>query len=177
MCSPPVATRPPPEGARNELGAARRSSNMRSPPVASRTPPAGAAMSLGRPGAHRVALIDICASADLLSGGRGVRFEVDVGGRNAPAFAIRYGGRAFAYLNRCAHVAMELDWQPGVFFDFDAEYLLCSTHGAFYDPATGTCRGGACTGHGGLRALNVIEQDGRVLWQPDGYAEPVHQVI
>jgi len=70
-------------------------------------------------------LIDICASTDLLNGGSGVRFEVDVGGRNAPAFAIRYGGRAFAYLNRCAHVAMELDWQPGMFFDFDAEYLLC----------------------------------------------------
>ena len=101
-------------------------------------------------------LIDICASAELLNGGRGVRFEVDVGGRNAPAFAIRYGGRAFAYLNRCAHVAMELDWQPGMFFDFDAEYLLCSTHGAFYDPITGACRGGACAGHGGLRALTVV---------------------
>ena len=103
--------------------------------------------------------------------------EVDVGGRNAPAFAIRYGGKACAYLNRCAHVAMELDWQPGMFFDFDAEYLLCSTHGAFYDPITGACRGGACTGHGGLRALTVVEQDGRVLWQPDGYAEPLRPTI
>ena len=121
-------------------------------------------MNLGRPGTHRGALIDICASAALLNGGQGVRFEVDVGGRNAPAFAIRYGGRAFAYLNRCAHVAMELDWQPGMFFDFDAEHLLCSTHGAFYDPATGglprrrVCwlRGPACVkGHraGRPRAL------------------------
>ena len=120
-------------------------------------------------------LIDICASAALLNGGQGVRFEVDIGGRNAPAFAVRYGGRAFAYLNRCAHVATELDWKPGMFFDFDAEYLLCSTHGAFYDPATGACRGGACNGYGGLRALNVVERDGRVLWQPDGYAEPPQQ--
>jgi len=92
-----------------------------------------------------------------------------------PAFAIRFGGRAFAYLNRCAHVAMELDWQPGLFFDFDAESLLCSTHGAFYDPVTGACRGGACIGHGGLRALTVVERGGRVLWQPDGYAEPAAQ--
>ena len=87
------------------------------------------------------------------------------------------GRRICAYLNRCAHVAMELDWQPGMFFDFDAEYLLCSTHGAFYDPITGACRGGACTGYGGLRALTVVEQDGRVLWQPDGYAEPLRPAI
>jgi nitrite reductase/ring-hydroxylating ferredoxin subunit len=115
-------------------------------------------------------LIHICESSALLNGGRGVRFEVDVGGRNVPAFAIRYGGRAYAYLNRCAHVAMELDWQPGLFFDFDAEFLLCSTHGAFYDPVTGACAGGACTGYGGLRALQVVEREGRVMWRPDDYA-------
>lgn len=121
-------------------------------------------------------LIEVCASSELLSGGRGVRFEVDVGGRNVPAFVVRYGGRAFAYLNRCSHVATELDWLPGLFFDFDAEHLMCSTHGAFYDPATGACRGGPCAGQGGLRALQVIEQDGRVFWQPDGYAEPLRQI-
>ena len=122
---------------------------------------------------HDPALIEICESAALTNGGRGVRFEVDVGGRTVPAFAIRYGGRAYAYLNRCAHVATELDWQPGMFFDFDAEYLLCSTHGAMYDATSGACVGGACLGHGGLRALQVVERDGRVMWQPDGYAVAV----
>lgn len=136
-------------------------------------------MSLGRPGADRGALVDVCASSELLSGGRGIRFEVDVGGHSVPAFVVRYGGRAFAYLNRCAHVATELDWLAGLFFDFDAEHLVCSTHGAFYDPATGQCRGGACAGYGGLRALQVIERDGRVFWQPDGYAGrlQIHQNI
>lgn len=123
--------------------------------------------------AEREPLIDVCESAALVDGGRGVRFEVDVDGRNTPAFAIRHAGRAYAYLNRCAHVASELDWQPGLFFDFDAEYLMCATHGAFYDPATGHCRGGACQGYGGLRALQVVEREGRVMWQPDGYAEPL----
>jgi nitrite reductase/ring-hydroxylating ferredoxin subunit len=116
-------------------------------------------------------MIEICASEDLLDGGRGVRFEVSVAGRAVPAFVVRFGGIARAYLNRCAHVAMELDWQPGEFFDFDAEYLVCSTHGALYDPATGQCAGGACAGRGGLRALNVFEQDGRVAWEPDDYAQ------
>lgn len=116
-------------------------------------------------------MIEICASKDLLDGGRGVRFEVRVAGRAAPAFVVRFGGIARAYLNRCAHVAMELDWQPGEFFDFDAELLVCSTHGALYDPATGQCVGGACAGRGGLRPLNVFERDGRVAWEPDGYAQ------
>lgn len=116
-------------------------------------------------------MIEICASETLINGGRGVRFEVSVAGRAVPAFAVRYGGVARAYLNRCAHVAMELDWQPGEFFDFDADHLVCATHGALYDPATGTCIGGACVGHGHLRPLLVQEREGRVWWQPDGYAE------
>ena len=121
--------------------------------------------------AARESLIEICESAALINGGRGVRFEASVAGRAVPAFAVRYGGRAYAYLNRCAHVAMELDWQPGMFFDFDADHLVCATHGALYDPASGACRGGACSGRGGLRALEVVECDGRVCWQPDDYAQ------
>ena len=118
-------------------------------------------------------MIEICRSDALVDGGRGVRFEVNVAGRAVPAFVVRFGGVARAYLNRCAHVAMELDWQPGEFFDFDAEHLVCSTHGALYDPATGRCIGGACAGRGGLRALEVVERNGRVAWEPDGYAQAV----
>lgn len=120
-------------------------------------------------------MIDICPSDALADGGRGVRFEVTVAGRPVPAFAVRFRGVARAYLNRCAHVAMELDWQPGEFFDFDAEHLVCSTHGALYDPSTGRCAGGACAGRGGLRALMIVERDGRVGWEPDGYAEALPQ--
>jgi len=118
-------------------------------------------------------MIEICASDALVDGGRGVRFEVSVAGRVVPAFAVRFGGIARAYLNRCAHVAMELDWQPGEFFEPDAEFLMCATHGALYDPATGACRGGACVGHGSLRSLTVVEREGTVFWVPDVQAQPV----
>jgi nitrite reductase/ring-hydroxylating ferredoxin subunit len=116
-------------------------------------------------------MIEICDSEALLDGGPGVRFDVRIAGRIVPAFVVRHRGVPRAYLNRCAHVAMELDWQPGVFFDADGQLLQCSTHGALYDPDTGACAGGACAGRGGLRALRVSERDGRVGWEPDGYAE------
>ena len=105
----------------------------------------------------------ICASAALGDSGRGVRFEVEYFGEAAPAFAIRYKGAVHAYLNRCAHVAMELDWQEGVFFDADGRDLLCSTHGATYDAASGRCVGGPCVG-GRLLKLNVEERDGMVYF-------------
>ena len=89
----------------------------------------------------------ICASRELVDSGRGVRFEIEYFGEAAPAFAVRYRGRAHAYLNRCAHVAMELDWQEGVFFDADGRDLVCATHGALYEPSSGRCLGGPCVEH------------------------------
>jgi nitrite reductase/ring-hydroxylating ferredoxin subunit len=105
----------------------------------------------------------ICASDELVDSGRGVRFEVQYFGDPAPAFAVRCQGRVQAYLNRCAHVAMELDWQEGVFFDSDGRDLLCSTHGATYDAASGRCLGGPCNGTP-LMKLLVEERDGRVYF-------------
>ncbi len=104
----------------------------------------------------------ICQSEALVDRGEGVRFEVVQGGARHPAFAIRFDGRVHAYRNRCAHVAVELDWQAGRFFDADGIVLICSTHGALYDPATGECRGGPCRG-AGLEPVPVEEIDGLVM--------------
>ncbi|MCG6875636.1 MAG: Rieske 2Fe-2S domain-containing protein [Betaproteobacteria bacterium] len=104
----------------------------------------------------------ICSSDALPEGGDGVRFEVERTGARVSAFAIRFEGAAHAYLNRCAHVGVELDWMPGKFFDSEGLLLICSSHGALYDPATGACLGGPCGG-GGLEKLAVEERDGEVL--------------
>ncbi|MEA3195087.1 MAG: hypothetical protein QOD26_3420 [Betaproteobacteria bacterium] len=105
----------------------------------------------------------ICPSVQLLDSGKGVRFEVEYFGETGPAFVVRYKGRVQGYLNRCAHVAMELDWQEGVFFDFDGRDLLCSTHGATYDTASGRCVGGPCNGTP-LVKLRVEERDGMIYF-------------
>ena len=110
----------------------------------------------------------ICASAALVDAGAGVRFEVEYFGQSAPAFAVRYAGRVHGYLNRCAHVAMELDWQEGVFFDLAGRDLLCSTHGATYDASSGRCLGGPC-GRTPLVKLRIEERDGMVFFT--GFAD------
>ena len=105
----------------------------------------------------------ICPSDALLDAGRGVRFEVEYFGETAPASVIRKNGKAHGYLNRCAHVAMELDWQEGVFFDADGRDLLCSTHGATYEAASGRCIGGPCNGSP-LVKLRLEERDGLIYF-------------
>lgn len=104
----------------------------------------------------------ICASAALVDGGPGVRFEVDVDGARISAFAVRHQGKAYAYLNRCAHVGVELDWLAGRFFDDSGLYLICATHGALYRPEDGVCVAGPCAG-AGLAPLPIREQDERVF--------------
>ncbi len=108
----------------------------------------------------------ICASAELLDGGRGVRFTVSRHGREEPAFVIRYHGCVRAYFNRCGHVPVELDWQAGEFFDDSKLYLICATHGALYAPESGRCLGGRCDGRG-LTPIPVEERDGFVYLTPE----------
>ena len=103
----------------------------------------------------------ICEAHLLAEGCKGIRFAVERYGKEEPAFAIRYGGAVHAYLNRCAHVPIQLDWIEGEFFDFSGLYLVCSTHGAAYLPASGRCVSGPCSGRGLVR-LPVEESDGRV---------------
>jgi nitrite reductase/ring-hydroxylating ferredoxin subunit len=105
----------------------------------------------------------ICESAALVESGRGVRFEVEYFGEPAGAFVVRKNGTVHGYLNRCAHVAMELDWQEGVFFDADGRDLLCSTHGAVYEAASGRCLGGPCNGSP-LVKLRLEERNGLVYF-------------
>jgi len=105
----------------------------------------------------------ICASGALADSGPGVRFEVEYFGEKAPAFVLRYQGRVYAYVNRCGHMPMELDWREGEFFDLNGRDLICSTHGASYSAASGKCLGGPC-GKTPLVALRVEERDGKVYF-------------
>ena len=116
----------------------------------------------------------LCAGSELLEKGRAIVFDVLHFREPARAFALRFDERVVAYLNRCAHVPTELDWQPGEFLDAEREFIICSIHGATYAPASGRCVGGPC-GRGRLVAIETFERDAAVWWQPTRDTRPVFE--
>jgi len=127
----------------------------------STTPPAGDGLLL-------------CDAADLPERGKAHCFEVLQYGQPASAFALRFEGQAVAYLNRCAHVPTEMDWQEGEFLDSDKRYIICSIHGAVYDPLSGRCVTGMC-GRIGLHKIEVQEREGKVYWYPSRDTRPAFE--
>ncbi|TFY96517.1 Rieske (2Fe-2S) protein [Ramlibacter rhizophilus] len=115
--------------------------------------------------------IALCNSADLVEAGPAVPFDVIYGGQSCRAFAVRWRGQVHAYLNRCAHVAMEMDWQPNRFFDDSGRWLLCASHGAAYEPDSGRCAGGPC--RGGLVKIALSESEGVVRWHTAFNLQPL----
>jgi nitrite reductase/ring-hydroxylating ferredoxin subunit len=106
----------------------------------------------------------LCTSDALTERGHGVRFVVpQAQGTQQQAFAVRYQGTVVAYLNRCAHLPQELDWNAGDFFDEEGQYLVCAGHGALYSPASGLCVAGPCRGASLVR-LPVQETAQGVFW-------------
>jgi nitrite reductase/ring-hydroxylating ferredoxin subunit len=97
-------------------------------------------------------------SDDVQEQGKGLRFALPALGEFASGFVVRYQGQAYAYVNQCAHVAVELDWNEGEFFSAEKAHLICATHGAHYRPDNGYCVMGPCKGKR-LRAIPVTEQN------------------
>lgn len=118
--------------------------------------------------------VPLCASAELEERGRAHVFDVMHFRQPATAFALRYDGQVVSYLNRCAHVPTEMDWQEGEFLDSRKEYIICSIHGAVYHPQDGRCVTGMC-GRFGLTKLDVRESDGQVTWYPSRDTRPVFE--
>lgn len=114
----------------------------------------------------------LCASGELVESGLAVCFDVLDKGERTPAFALRHDGQVVAYLNRCAHIPTEMDWQPGRFLDQDQRFIVCAMHGALYEPADGLCVSGPCRG-ARLHALTVSESSGQVHWYPSERFQPV----
>ncbi len=115
--------------------------------------------------------IYLCDAAALEDGGRGIRFPVRAFGVDATGFVVRYEGKAYAYLNRCAHVPVELDGFEGEFFESGKQYLMCSMHGALYLPDSGACAGGPCR-RGRLHPIALRERAGCIYWEPDAHIRP-----
>ncbi|WP_395610530.1 Rieske (2Fe-2S) protein [Pseudomonas sp. B22129] len=85
-------------------------------------------------------------------------FEID----GCKLLAVRRGGVAYVYINRCPHRGITLEWQPDRFLDASASLIQCATHGALFLIESGECIAGPCAGQH-LTALPSRE-DQQGLW-------------
>jgi len=108
----------------------------------------------------------ICASVALQEKAHGVKFSLPELGERTTGFVVRYNGVVYGFVNQCAHVPVELDWDEGDFFDLTKNYLICATHGAHYHPQTGYCVMGPCKGRS-LKPITVSERDEHIYLQVD----------
>lgn len=97
-----------------------------------------------------------------LSHGMTKKFLLKCRGRTIEALLLNYEGDLFAYVNRCCHIQLSLDWVDNHFFTEDNRYLLCANHGATYEPKTGECVWGPCFG-AFLEGVPLVISKGRIL--------------
>ncbi len=81
-----------------------------------------------------------------LEHGASKKFTMRRGGRDLEALLVNYQGNHFAYVNRCPHTGITLDWVNNQFFSSDNRYIMCATHGAVFEPPSGECIWGPCVG-------------------------------
>ncbi len=104
----------------------------------------------------------VCKSDTVAEREYGIRFALPELGERVTGFVVRYNGVVHAYVNRCAHLSVELDWNEGDFFDISKNYVICATHGAQYQPENGYCIMGPCKGQS-LQAIQVVERNNEIL--------------
>lgn len=93
-----------------------------------------------------------------LEGKQAAEFTLD----DTPAFVIAHKGELRAYVNRCPHLGIELNWMPGRFLDSGQCFIQCATHGALFSPDNGLCIAGPCQGEA-LQALDTRIDQGQIL--------------
>jgi nitrite reductase/ring-hydroxylating ferredoxin subunit len=98
-------------------------------------------------------------------GGKGVAARAP-DGRVVELVVVRSEGQLRAYVNSCPHVGTPLETIPDRFFTRDGRHLLCTTHGARFNPLSGRCGAGPCPGQS-LRAVAIrVEGASVVLAEP-----------
>lgn len=73
-------------------------------------------------------------------------FSIGSGDRRRDVFVVCSQGRIYGFVNSCPHIGTPLEFLPDRFLTRDGRQILCSTHGARFDIATGRCLAGPCQG-------------------------------
>jgi len=84
-------------------------------------------------------------------------------------FLVRRGASVRAYLNCCPHTGRFLNWKPDAFLTRDLTLIMCSGHGALFEPESGRCVAGPCEGRG-LTVLEAAVEGDEVVVYPSAEA-------
>ena len=108
------------------------------------------------------------ANADDLAPGQSLKFMLPIRGADEECFLINFNGEFHAYVNRCRHVPMAMDWVDNQFFTDEGNYLMCQTHNAYYAPISGECVAGPPSACGKLLYRVPLEvKDGVIYARPN----------
>jgi nitrite reductase/ring-hydroxylating ferredoxin subunit len=85
----------------------------------------------------------LCRLSDVPDGGACVIDEQCAG---RPVVVVRRGDQVWAYVNRCPHFSVPLDFEPGNVSCYRSQVLMCAHHSALFRFDDGMCIDGPCAG-------------------------------
>jgi nitrite reductase/ring-hydroxylating ferredoxin subunit len=99
-----------------------------------------------------------------LKPGESMKFLLPIRGADEECFLINFNGEFHAYVNRCRHVPMPMDWVDNQFFAEEGRYLMCQTHNAYYEPGSGECIAGPSSACGKFLYRVPLELEDEVIY-------------
>lgn len=85
---------------------------------------------------------------------------------DAPGIVVlRRRDDAWAYRNVCPHFSIPLNFEPGTFWTYDAQWLMCAHHSAMFRFEDGMCVDGPCAG--AMLTAVPVRIVGRQVFQRD----------
>jgi nitrite reductase/ring-hydroxylating ferredoxin subunit len=104
----------------------------------------------------------LCSEQDLTATGCR-EFRLGSGDWPMRGFVVRAAdGSIHAYVNRCAHQRYPLNYDRDRFLTSDGSAIVCYVHLALFEPGTGLCFSGPCSGLS-LARVPVQVEGGQVL--------------
>jgi nitrite reductase/ring-hydroxylating ferredoxin subunit len=102
----------------------------------------------------------LCAFADIADGAS-KGFTLGEGDWPLRGLLVRLGDAVYGYVNHCPHAGHRLNFHPDRFLTPDGSLILCLSHGALFEKASGRCVEGPCRGEA-LKRLAVKVESGEV---------------
>lgn len=83
---------------------------------------------------------------ELIRDGTARNFVLEMRAGRFHGFVVRRGDTVHGFVDRCAHMAIQLAQQLDDYLTPDGALIQCSWHGALYRIEDGVCVGGPCMG-------------------------------